>query len=63
MKQVYLARDPIDAEVVKKKLLAAGIPAVIRAESFAVAPAPFPSVWVEDTIAENARAVLAEGPI
>lgn len=60
MKQVYLARDSADAELVCEILRGAGIEAYVKNESAPIVDAPYPSVWVEPEDEARARAVLDE---
>lgn len=60
MKQVYVARDIADAELVCAELKGEGIPAVVRADPVPLTRQPFPAVWVDDADEARARAVLAE---
>ena len=58
MKQVYLARDSADADLVREILRGAGIDAYVKNESAPVIDTPYPSVWVEPEDEARARAVL-----
>jgi hypothetical protein len=58
MKQVYIARDAADAQMIRDMLLDAGIDAVVERDGVPIATAPFPSVWVPEPDADRARAIL-----
>ena len=58
MKQIYLARDSADADIVCAILRAAGIDAYVKNESAPVVDTPFPSVWVEPDDEARAREIL-----
>jgi hypothetical protein len=58
MKQVYVARDAVDAQIVCDILLDAGIDAVVERDAVPIATAPFPSVWVPEPDVERARTIL-----
>ena len=68
MKQVYVATDPVDAELVKGLLAAAGIDSTIQGGAvFALrgeipmTTDTLPTVWVlDDTRFDQARALVAE---
>jgi hypothetical protein len=60
MKQVYVARDIADAELVSAELRGEGIRAVVRADPVPLTRQPFPAVWVDDADEERARAILAD---
>ena len=60
MKQIYVARDRIDADLVCEELRGRGFEAVVIGDLAAIPSAPFPSVWVRDSEAEAAAAVWAE---
>jgi hypothetical protein len=59
MKQVYLARDLVDAELTAEALKAEGIDAVVRADSFFTGATPFPSVWVDEDDEDSALEIVA----
>lgn len=66
MKRVYLAADPINAEIVKDYLASYGIETIVRDAILwgglgEIPVDTYPSVWVlEDAEAEQARALVAE---
>lgn len=61
MKQVYVARDRADAELLRSLLASEGIRAVVRADPVPVTSQPYPSVWVvDDEEFERARALAAD---
>jgi len=67
MTQIFVARHPTEAHLIKGVLEAAGIPAEVQGERlFAVrgevpiTPDTQPTVWVADEQASAARAVIAE---
>ncbi len=60
MKQVYLARDRVDADLVCGELRGRGFEAVVVGDLVAIPSATFPSVWVPDTEADSAAAAWAE---
>jgi len=62
MKNVYTAHDIVDAELVREQLAAAGISCVVKGELAAIAPAPFPTLWVSDEDEAEARSVLGVDP-
>jgi hypothetical protein len=48
MKRVYMAQNQVDAQLVADELHAAGVPAIVKVDTFAAPSIPFPSVWVEE---------------
>ena len=67
MKQIYSARDEIDAEMVKNALADAEIESVVQSGAFSavlraipVTEGSLPSVWVRDEDVDRATKVLAE---
>ena len=60
MKQVYLARDRVDADLACGELRGRGFEAVVVGDLVAIPSATFPSVWVPDSEAESAAAAWAE---
>ena len=67
MKQIYSARDEIDAEMVKNALGDAGIESVVQGGGLAgilgaipASEGSLPSVWVKDEDEDRAAKVLAE---
>jgi hypothetical protein len=59
MKQVYLARDPVDAELTAEALRAEDIEAVVRTDAVFTGAQPFPSVWVDEDDEDSALEILA----
>lgn len=57
MKQIYMARDRVDADIACAELRGLGFEAVVIGDLAAIPTAPFPSVWVPDS--EEAAAVAA----
>ena len=60
MKRIYTAHDVVEAEIVRERLAAAGISCIIKGELAAIAPAPFPTLWVADDDEAEASAILAD---
>jgi hypothetical protein len=67
MKQIYSARDEVDAELVKNALTDGGIESVVQSGGLSivlgaipVTESTLPSVWVRDQDVERAKKVLAE---
>jgi len=67
MKQIYSARDEVDAEMVKSALADAGIESAVQGGGLSavlgaipVTEGTLPSVWVRDEDADRAATVLAE---
>ncbi|NIM52965.1 MAG: hypothetical protein GTO22_27635 [Gemmatimonadales bacterium] len=61
MKQIYVARDRADAELLKSVLASEGIRAVVRADPVPVTSQPYPSVWVvDDEEFERAKDLAAD---
>ena len=70
MQEVFVAKHPTEAHLIAGFLTSQGIPAEIRGEALfgargevPVSPATLPSVWVEDERVDEARAILASGPL
>lgn len=59
MKQIYMARDRVDADRVCAELLGFGFEAVVIGDLIAIPSATFPSVWVPDSQADSAAAAWA----
>ena len=53
MKQVYVARNDVDAKLACETLLRAGIRAVVRGDPMPVTTKPFPGVYVVDDADEE----------
>src|SRR5687768_6003874 len=69
MTEVFVASHPTEAHLVAGLLVSQGIPAEIRGEALFGArgevppsPATLPSVWVEDSQAVEALAILKDPP-
>jgi hypothetical protein len=67
MKQIYSARDEVDAEMVKNALADAEIQSVVQSGGLSavfgaipVTEGSLPSIWVRDEDADRAAKVLAE---
>jgi hypothetical protein len=61
MREIYVARNVVDAKFVCEMLLDAGIQAVVRADPMPVTTKPYPSVYiVQDADAERARELIDE---
>ena len=60
MKQIYLARDRVDADLVCGELRGLGFEAVVVGDLVAIPSATFPSVWVPDSEADSAAVAWAE---
>ncbi len=61
MKEVYVAKDPVDAQFVCEMLAQEGIDAVVRADPMPVTTRPYPTVCVvHDADAERARWLVDE---
>ena len=67
MRQIYSARDELDAEMVKNALSDAGIESVVQGGALSavlgevpVSEGSLPSVWVRDQDVDRAVEVLAE---
>lgn len=58
MKRIYVARGAVDASLVRDRLRAAGIPAIVRGQLIPVFGEALPSVWVPDTDEARAFAVI-----
>lgn len=54
MKQVYVARNRIDADLVASELSNLGFEAVVQGDLIAIPTSPYPSVWVPDDQADAA---------
>lgn len=48
MKQIYVAQNRIEADLVCSELHNLGIDAVVQGDLMAIPTAPFPSIWVPD---------------
>jgi len=59
MIQAYIATDLVDAEMAAAALTAAGVQAVVQGDVLAIPSGPFPTVWVEEEMLEQAREILA----
>ncbi len=55
MKQVYVARNRIDADLVASELVNLGFEAVVQGDLIAIPTSPYPSVWVPDHQLDAAR--------
>ncbi len=60
MKQIYVGRDRVDAELACEALRNSGFNAVVIGEQLAIPTGPYPSVWVEDDEEAAAKAVWQE---
>lgn len=60
MKQIYVARDRVDADLLAAQLRGRGIGAVVIGDIAAIPSSPFPSVWVNDGEEDAAVRALAE---
>lgn len=61
MKEIYVARNVVDAKLVCEMLLEEGIRAVVRADPMPVTTKPYPSVYiVHDADEQRAREILDE---
>ncbi len=61
MKQVYVARNEVDAKFVCDILLQGGIKAVVRSDPMPVTTRPFPGVYVvNDADVERANELLRD---
>lgn len=60
MKQVYVARDRVDADLVCEQLRGRGFGAVVIGDVAAIPSSPFPSVWVNDEEEVDATQAMAE---
>jgi hypothetical protein len=60
MKQIYMARDRVDADFVCEELRGRGFEAVVIGDVANIPSVPFPSVWVPDEEADAAAAAWAE---
>ena len=58
VKRVFVAQNPVDAQLVADELRAAGVHAVVKTDTVAAPSIPFPSVWVEDTDLQHAQDLL-----
>ena len=58
MKRIYVARGVIDANLVRRRLRAVGISAVVKGELIPVPGEALPSVWVADADELRALAVI-----
>ena len=59
LKRVYVAQSEAEAYLVAEELDAAGIQAVVKADTVAIPSIPFPSVWVEDCDVARAQDQLS----
>jgi hypothetical protein len=59
MKRVYVAQSEAEAHLVAEELDAAGIQAVVKADTVAIPSIPFPSVWVENRDLARAQELLS----
>ncbi|MEO8477992.1 MAG: DUF2007 domain-containing protein [Gemmatimonadota bacterium] len=57
MKQVYVAQNKVEADLVCSELRNVGIDAVVQGDLMAIPTGPFPSIWVPDD--EEAAAIEA----
>jgi hypothetical protein len=64
MKRIYVAQNQVEAQLVRDRLDASGIRAVIKVDTLAAPAIPFPTVWVNDGDAQRARDVIdmPQGP-
>jgi hypothetical protein len=61
MRVVYVARDPVDAELVRQLLSENGIDSVVKASVAGITTDTFPAVVViREADAERARVLIAE---
>lgn len=60
MKQIYVGRDRMDADLACKALRDRGFQATVMGDPAALPTSPFPSVWVEDDEEAAARAAWEE---
>ncbi len=60
MKQIYVGRDRVDAEMASEALRNIGFNAVVIGDQLAIPTGPYPSVWVEDDEEEAAKVAWAE---
>jgi len=60
MKQIYVARDRVDADLACEAVCGRGFAAVVVGDLVAIPSAPFPSVWVPDSEVELARLAWVE---
>jgi hypothetical protein len=60
VKQIYVAKNRGDADMVADRLRQAGFDAVVQGDVLALPSGPFPSVWVPDDEAEAAASAWAE---
>jgi len=58
MKRIYVARGVVDANLVRRRLRAVGISAVVNGELIPVFGEALPSVWVPDADEAHALAVI-----
>lgn len=57
MKQVYVAQNRIEADLLCSELRNAGIDAVVQGDAASIPTGPFPTIWVPDE--EEAAALEA----
>jgi hypothetical protein len=60
VKQIYLASNRIEADLVCQELRGRGFKAVVIGDLAAIPSAPFPSVWVPDQEAAAAAVTWAD---
>jgi hypothetical protein len=60
MKRVYVAQNQVEAQLVRDRLEAAGIPATVKADTVAAPSIPFPAVWVDASNVERAIRLLED---
>lgn len=60
MRQIYMARDRVDADRACAALRGVGFAAVVVGDLVAIPSATFPSVWVPDEQADAAVAAWAD---
>ena len=58
MKRIYVARGAVDASLVRSRLRAAGIEAIVRGQLIPVSAEALPSVWVPAADEERARVII-----
>ena len=60
MRQIYMARDRIDADLVCDEVRGRGFGVVVIGDVAAIPSVPYPSVWVDDSEYDAALAAWAE---